>query len=168
MVSASSPAAPASVLSPTGPPPNFPQIARRISRSSLSSPAASTSSRSRASAATAASMCPAPLTSAKSRTRLSSRLATRGVPRERAAIASAPARSISTSRMPADRYRQLAVLHRRVEGLLQRARQAVDLVDEEHAARLERRQVARHVALALEGRAGAGLEVDLQLVRDDL
>ncbi len=48
-------------------------------------------------------MWPAPRTSATSRTRFSSRLATRGVPRERAAIASAPASSISTSRMPAER-----------------------------------------------------------------
>ena len=58
--------------------------ARRISRSSRSSPASSTSSRSSASRATRASIVPAPRTSAKSRTRLSSRLATRGVPRERA------------------------------------------------------------------------------------
>ena len=54
----------------------------------------------------------------------------------------------------ADRDRQLAVLHRRIEGLLERARQAVDLVDEEDAARLERGQVGGDVALALERRAG--------------
>ena len=43
---------------------------------------------------------PVPRTSAKSRTRLSSRLATRGVPRERSAIARAPAASISTPSTP--------------------------------------------------------------------
>ena len=53
----------------------------------------------------------------------------------------------------ADGDRQPAVLHRRVEGLLQRARQAVDLVDEEHAARLERGEERGDVALALERRA---------------
>jgi hypothetical protein len=45
----------------------------------------------------------APRTSAKSRTRLSSRFATRGVPRERCAITRSPSGSISTSRMPAER-----------------------------------------------------------------
>ncbi len=53
-------------------------------------------------------MRPVPRTSAKSRTRLRSRLATRGVPRERAAMASAPAVSISTSRIPAERRTILA------------------------------------------------------------
>ena len=35
----------------------------------------------------------------------------------------------------AERDRQLAVLHRRIERLLDRARQPVDLVDEEHRVR---------------------------------
>ena len=60
----------------------------------------------------------------------------------------------------ADRDRQLAVLHRGVEGLLERPRQAVDLVDEEDAARLERRQEGGDVALALERRAGGLHERD--------
>ena len=68
----------------------------------------------------------------------------------------------------AHRDRQLAVLHRGIEGLLQRLRQPVDLVDEEDAARLERGQVAGDVALALERRAGGGHEVHLQLVGHDL
>ena len=68
----------------------------------------------------------------------------------------------------ADRDRQLAVLHRGVEGLLERAREPVDLVDEEDAARIERREVARHVALALERRAGGRHELRLELVGHDL
>ena len=52
------------------------------------------------------------------------------------------------------RDRQLAVLHRRIEGLLDRAREPVDLVDEEDRARLERGQEGGDVALALERRAG--------------
>ena len=68
----------------------------------------------------------------------------------------------------ADRDRQLAVLHRGIEGLLERAREPVDLVDEEDAARLERGEVARHVALALERRAGGGDEAGAELVRHDL
>ena len=68
----------------------------------------------------------------------------------------------------ADRDRQPAVLHRRVERLLERARQAVDLVDEEHAARLERREEGGDVALALERRAGGLHERDVELGRDDL
>ena len=47
-----------------------------------------------------------------------------------------------------------AVLHRRIEGLLERAVEAVDLVDEEDGARLERGQQRGDVALALERRAG--------------
>ena len=48
-------------------------------------------------------MWPAPRTSAKSRTRLSSLLATRGVPRARVAMATAPCSSMSTPRMLAER-----------------------------------------------------------------
>ena len=68
----------------------------------------------------------------------------------------------------ADGDRQLAVLHRRIEGLLQRAREAVDLVHEEHRARLERGQVRGDVALALERRRSGRDELDAELVRDDL
>ena len=50
--------------------------------------------------------------------------------------------------------RQPAVLHRRVERLLDRAVEAVDLVDEEDRARLERGQERGDVGLALERRAG--------------
>jgi hypothetical protein len=68
----------------------------------------------------------------------------------------------------ADRDRQLAVLHRRVEGLLERAREPVDLVDEEDGARLERGEKGRDVALALERRARGLDERDSELGRDDL
>ena len=54
----------------------------------------------------------------------------------------------------AERDRQLAVLHRGVERLLDRAREPVDLVDEEDRARLEVGEEGRDVALALERRAG--------------
>ena len=68
----------------------------------------------------------------------------------------------------ADRDRQAAVLHRRVEGLLERAGQAVDLVDEENGAGLERGQERRDVALALECGACGLHERDAELGGDDL
>ena len=68
----------------------------------------------------------------------------------------------------ADGDRQLAVLHRRIERLLERARQAVDLVDEEDAAGLERGQEGGDVGLALERRAGGHDERGAELGRDDL
>ena len=77
-------------------------------------------------------------------------------------------RDDARARALADRDRQLAVLHRRIEGLLERARQAVDLVDEEHGARLERGEERGDVALALERRAGRLDERHVELVRDDL
>ena len=68
----------------------------------------------------------------------------------------------------ADRDRQLAVLHRGIEGLLDRARQPVDLVHEEHGARLERGQERRDVGLALERRAGGLHERHVELGGHDL
>ncbi len=67
-----------------------------------------------------------------------------------------------------DGDRQPLVLHRRIERLLQRARQTVDLIHEEHAARLERRQEGRDVALALERRSGGLHERHVELGGDDL
>ena len=52
----------------------------------------------------AKSMCPSPLTMAKSRTRRSRALTIRGVPRERRAISIAASSSIETSRMRAERF----------------------------------------------------------------
>ena len=70
-------------------------------------------------------------------------------------------------RPDAERDRQLAVLHRRVEGLLDRARQPVDLVDEEHRAGLRRGQERRDLGLALQRRAGGLADRDAELVGDD-
>ena len=168
---------------------------------------------------------PSPLTWAKSRTRFSSRLATRGVPRERPAIVVAPrgvdldpedpgralddqrqvlglvvlepvadaeavaqrrrqqARPGSSRRQRerrqrqghgagagalAEHDRQLAVLHRRVERLLDRAAEAVDLVDEEDAARLQRGEEGGDVGLALERRAGGLDHRHAELGGDDV
>ena len=68
----------------------------------------------------------------------------------------------------ADGDRQLAVLHRGIERLLQRALQAVDLVDEEDAAGLQRGQERGDVGLALERRAGGHDERRVELGGDDL
>ena len=59
------------------------------------------------------------------------------------------------------------VLERRVEHLLGGAVEAVDLVDEEHVALLERGQDRRDV-LPLERRAGDGAEADAELLADDV
>src|SRR4029077_19524668 len=50
----------------------------------------------------------------------------------------------------------------------ERSRQPVDLIHEEHAARLERSQKRRDVALALERRSRGLHERDLELGGDDL
>ena len=60
------------------------------------------------------------------------------------------------------------VLERRVEHLLDGARQPVDLVDEEHVARLERGQDRRQVALALERGPGDAADADAELLADDV
>ena len=68
----------------------------------------------------------------------------------------------------AEHDRQPAVLHRRIERLLDGAREPVDLVDEEDRARLERGQERGDVALALERGAGGLHERHVQLARDDV
>ena len=60
------------------------------------------------------------------------------------------------------------VLERRVEDLLDRAVEPVDLVDEEHVARLERGQDRGDVALPLERRPGDLPDRDAELAPDDL
>ena len=60
------------------------------------------------------------------------------------------------------------VLERRVEDLLHGAVQPVDLVHEEDVALLERGEDRRHVALALEGRAGHRANADAELLADDV
>ncbi len=68
----------------------------------------------------------------------------------------------------ADRDRERAVLHGRIEGLLERPREPVDLIDEEHRAGLERGEKRGHVALALQRRSGRLHERDVELRGDDL
>ena len=60
------------------------------------------------------------------------------------------------------------VLERRIEDLLRRAVEAVDLVDEEDVARLERGQDRGDVALPLERRPGDLPDADTELVAHDL
>ena len=104
-VSGCSPTLMASVDSPTGPPPNCWQIAREDGPVDLVEPALVDAEQRQAVAGRRRrSIVPSPRTSAKSRTRRSSRLAMRGVPRLRRAIsARAVARRSSTPRMPAAR-----------------------------------------------------------------
>ena len=68
----------------------------------------------------------------------------------------------------AEHDRQLAVLHRRVERLLDRAAEPVDLVDEEDAARLQRGEEGGDVGLALQRRAGGLHHRHAQLGGDDV
>ena len=68
----------------------------------------------------------------------------------------------------ADHDVDLEVLERRIEDFLDDRRQPVDLVDEQHVARLEVGQQRREVARALEHRARRLAQVDAQLVRDDV
>ena len=68
----------------------------------------------------------------------------------------------------AEHDRQLAVLHRRVERLLDRAAEAVDLVDEEDAAGLERGEEGGDVGLALQRRPRGLHQRHPHLLGDDV
>ena len=68
----------------------------------------------------------------------------------------------------ADDQVELEILHRRIEDLLDRRREAVDLVDEQHVARLQVGEQRGEIAGALDHRPGGGAEADAQLARDDL
>ena len=68
----------------------------------------------------------------------------------------------------ADHDVDLEVLERRVEDLLDHRREAVDLVDEQHVARLEVGQQRGEIARALEHRARGLAQVDAHLARDDV
>ena len=63
---------------------------------------------------------------------------------------------------------ELEVLHRRVEDLLDRRRQPVDLVDEQDVARLQVGQQCGEIAAALDHRARGGTEADAHFAGDDL
>ena len=67
----------------------------------------------------------------------------------------------------ADHDVERVVLHRRVEDLLDRAVEPVDLVDEQDVALLERGEDRGQVAGPLDGRARGVFDVDAQLARDD-
>ncbi len=77
-------------------------------------------------------------------------------------------RDDARARALADRDREPGVLHRGIEGLLERAVQAVDLVDEEDRARLQRREQRGDVALALERGPRRHHERRVELLGDDL
>ena len=62
----------------------------------------------------------------------------------------------------------LEILHRRVEDLLDRPVEPVDLVDEQHVSELQVGEDGGHVRLALQGRPGRGHDVDAHLRRDDV
>src|SRR5579859_5822455 len=77
-------------------------------------------------------------------------------------------RQRARSRALADDDVETEVFQRRIEDLLDRAVQAVDLVDEEHVSRLERGEDRGDVALALEGGAGDRADADSELLVDDV
>src|SRR3954464_4756656 len=60
------------------------------------------------------------------------------------------------------------VFERRVEDLLDRAVQAMDLVDEQHVVLLEAREDRRHVPFALERRPGDAADADPELLANDV
>ena len=68
----------------------------------------------------------------------------------------------------ADDEVELEVLHRRIEDLLHLRIEPVDLVDEEHVARLEIGQERGEVAGLGDHRPRRGAEIDAQFARDDL
>src|SRR5260370_31646668 len=60
------------------------------------------------------------------------------------------------------------ILHGRIKNLLDRGEQAMDFIEEEKLADLDRRENRREVALALEQRAGTGLDRNAQFIGDNL
>src|SRR5205085_4300140 len=68
----------------------------------------------------------------------------------------------------ADDQVELKILHRRVEDLLDRRRQAMDLVDEQDVVRLQIGQQRGEVAGALDNRPRSGAKTDAELAGDDL
>ena len=68
----------------------------------------------------------------------------------------------------ADHDVELIVLHRRIEHLLDHRAQAMDLIDEQHVARLQIGQDRRQVAGPLQHRTGGLAQVDAQLGGDDV
>ena len=73
----------------------------------------------------------------------------------------------SRRRPLADHHVQREVLHRRIEDLLDRPVEPVDLVDEEDVALVEGREDRREVARALHRRSARVADVHAELARDD-
>ena len=68
----------------------------------------------------------------------------------------------------ADHDVELKVLHRRIEDFLDDRAQTMDLIDEQHVARLQIGQQCREIAGALQHGTGGLPQIDAQLVRDDV
>ena len=68
----------------------------------------------------------------------------------------------------ADDEIELEILHRRIEDFLHRRIEPVDLVDEQHVARLEIGEQRGEIAGLGDHRAGGGAEIDAQFARHDL
>ena len=75
---------------------------------------------------------------------------------------------IARRRAFADHDVQREVFHRRIQHFLDRAPQAMNLVDEEHIACFEIGQNRGQIAGSLDGRAGRDAHVDAHLVRHDV
>ena len=102
--------------------------------------------------------------------------------RSRSGEVSSPARVVAPTRVKGGRFSlieraagpladhdvELVVLHRRVEHFLDHGRQAVDLVDEQHVARLQVGQKRRQVPGPLEHRTRGLAQVHAQLRGDDV
>ena len=102
--------------------------------------------------------------------------------RSRSGVVSRPCRVVAPTRVKrgrsirtdarrrplADHQVERAVLHRRIEHFLDRGREAVDLVDEQHVAVLEIGEQRGEIARLGDHRAGGGAEADAHLARDDL
>jgi hypothetical protein len=67
----------------------------------------------------------------------------------------------------ADHHVERVVLHRRVEDLLDRPVEPVDLIDEQDVPLLQRREDRREVAGSLDRRSRGVLDVDPEFARDD-
>src|SRR5215472_4561935 len=72
------------------------------------------------------------------------------------------------ARALADHEIDAVVLHRGIHHFFDRWHEAMNFIEKENLARLERGQDRGQVPLALEKRPGAGLNVHAQLARDDL
>ncbi len=68
----------------------------------------------------------------------------------------------------ADDEVELEVLHRRIKDFLHRRVEPVDLVDEQHVARLEIGEQRGEIAGLGDHRTGGGAEIDAQFARHDL